>query len=235
MCHCQVIRPSELVINQDQLMREAEYQPARLAGSQIKIERVHSGRGPLLEDTFRAPQEETKAKFRQQLHLCLADPHAFETDIVQGAGQPLALIIHGRQNQHELEIPVFRVVRDPLSATLARHLVLHSVLVSSGEGRVLTRVTDSYLSDDAIDALQEIGFVFTGGFWIKANLPVVETVEELSSRLVSLSTDFPQASQYFQQMADTLRTARSVSNIRTMLQVERSLWPAKLTDIDIEL
>jgi len=228
-----IMRPSDLVIHQDALIREAEYQPARLAGSQVKIKRVHSSQGALLQDTFRAPQKETKAAFRQRLQPCLTAPHIFETDIVQSADQPLALIIHGRQNPRELEIPVFRMVQSSLSPTLARYLILYSVLLSSGEGRVLTKVTDPYLSDGAIDALQEMGFVFTGGFWIKANIPMVETVDALSSRLASLSTDFPQASQYFRQMADTLETAHSVDNTRTMLQVERSLWPAKLTDIDI--
>ncbi len=228
-----IIRPADLVINQDQLMRETEYQPARLAGSRVKIERVHPGQTSFLEDAFRAPQEETKAKLRQKLHLCLADPHTFETDIVKSAGRPLALIVHGRQNQQQLEIPVFRVVRDPLSATLARHLVLHSVLVSSREERVLTKVTDSYLSNDVVDALREMGFVLTCDFWIKANLPVVETVQGAVSRLSSLSIDFPQFRKYFQQIADTLTTAYSVSNVKTMLQIERLLWPAKFTDIDI--
>ena len=228
-----IIRPADLVINQDQLMRETEYQPVRLAGSQIKVERVHSGQNVVLENTFRAPQGETKAEFLGRLRLCLADPHTFETRIVQSAARPLALVIWGRQNQRELEIPVLRIVRDPLSATLIRHLILRSVLISSNEERILTKVTDSYLSDDAVAALQEIGFVFTGDFWIKANLPIVETVEGLASRLSSLSIDSPQASQYFQQMADTLRTACSAGDVRTMLQIERSLWPAKLTDIDI--
>ena len=228
-----IMRPSDLIIHQDALIRETEYQPARLAGSQVKIERIHSSQSALLQDTFRAPQEETKAAFRQRLQPCLAAPHTFETDVVRSADQPLALIIHGRQNPRELEIPVFRTVQSSLSPTLARHLVLRSILLSSCEGRVLTKVTDSYLSDDAIDALQEMGFVFTGEFWIKAGLSIVEPVHELSSRLASLSTDFPQASQYFQQMADTLKTIHSVGNIQTMLRVERSLWPAKLTDIDI--
>jgi len=229
-----IIHPSDLVINQDQLMREAEYQPARLAGSQVKVERVHSGQSALLEDAFRAPQGETRAEFRRKLHLYLADPRTFETNAVKSAEQPmLALIVHGRQKERELEIPIFRVVRDPLSATLVRHLVLNSILVSSDEERVLTKVTDAYLSDDAIDALQEMGFVFTGNFWVKANLPIVETAEGLIPRLSSLSMDFPSVSQYFQQMIDALKTAYSADNVQTMLQVERSLWPAKLTDIDI--
>jgi len=228
-----IIHPSDLVTNQDQIIRETEYYPARLAGSQIKIERVHSGQISFLVETFCASQGETQAEFRQQLHRCLADPYAHEADVVRSAGNPLAFIIHRLQNQRELEIPVFRVVRGTLSATLARHLVLRSVLVSCREDRVLTKITDPYLSDDVIDALQEIGFFFADGYWMKANLLVIETAQELVSRLASLSTDFPQASQYFDQMADTLRSAQLSGVPQSMLQIERYLWPAKLTDLDI--
>jgi GNAT superfamily N-acetyltransferase/predicted nucleic acid-binding protein len=228
-----IIRPSDLIIHQDALMRETEYQPARLAGSRIKIERVHSEQSSFLEGIFRAPQGETKAEFRQRLQPCLVDPHTFEAAIVQSTEQPLALVVYGRQNQRGLEIPVFRVVRGPLSATLARYLVLRTVLISSGEERVLTKVTDTCLPDDVIDALQENGFVFIDNVWMKANLPVVETVEELASRLVSLLNHFPQTNQYFQEMANTLKAAHSANNIQLLLKVERSLWPAKITDIDI--
>ena len=67
-----------------------------------------------------AKLEETKAELRKKLHLFLADPHTFETDIVQSAGRPLALIVHGRQNQQQLEIPIFRVVRDTFPRLLIR-------------------------------------------------------------------------------------------------------------------
>jgi hypothetical protein len=144
----------------------------------------------------------------------------------------LALIVYGRQNQHELEIPMFRVVHDSLSPTLARHLVLRTVLISSDEGRILTKVTDTQLSNDVADALQENGFVFSDGVWLKANLPVVETTSELSSRLVSLSSHFPKANQYFQKLANVLKLTHPV-NIQTLLKAERSMWPAKMTDIDI--
>jgi GNAT superfamily N-acetyltransferase len=228
-----IIRPSDLVIDQDQLIREAEYQPARLAGCQVKIERVHSSQGGFLQNTFRAPQGETKAEFGQKLYPLLADPRTSETYVIKSAGNPLALIIHSRQNRRELGIPVFRITCGPLSATLARHLVLHSVLNSSREERVLTKVSDPYLSDEAIDALQEIGFVLVDENWIMANLPVVETAGKVGSRLATLSSDFPDAEQYFWRIAKTLEMAQLNGDTQTMLQIERSLWPAKMTDINI--
>ncbi len=38
----QILRPSDLILMQDELMRGDDYAPSRLAGSQIRIEKVHS-------------------------------------------------------------------------------------------------------------------------------------------------------------------------------------------------
>jgi GNAT superfamily N-acetyltransferase/predicted nucleic acid-binding protein len=228
-----VIRPADLVINQDQLMRETEYYPARLAGSQVKTERIRSGEASSLESVFRAPQEETKAKFQQRLNACLSDPRAYEAHVVRSTDKPLALIVHSRQTQQELEIPLFRLVQGSLAATLARHLVVQSVLTSSKEGRVLTRITDPYLSDVITDALQQIGFVLVGEAWTKANPSSVETSGELATRLASFAVMFPPYRQYFEQMTSALTAAHSRSDILTLLQVERSLWPTKVIDLDI--
>lgn len=228
-----IIRPSDLIIYQDALMRESEYQPARLAGSMLKIERVHSERSFFLEEIFLAPKSESKAEFRRRIQVCLADPRTFEVRIVKSAEQPLALIVYGRQNQRELEIPMLRIVQNSLSATLARYLVLQTILFSSGEERILATVSDTHLSNDIIDALQESGFVFVGNVWMKASLTGVESVEELASRLLSLCNHLPQANQYFREMADILQMAYTANNAQALLKAERSLWPAKILDIDI--
>jgi hypothetical protein len=228
-----VICPADLIIYQDQLMRETEYCPARLAGSQVGIVRIRSDERASLEDLFLAPQEETKAKFRRRLNIYLSDPHTYETDIVQSAEQPLALIVRGRQAERELEVPIFRLARGSLSPTLARYLALQSVLTSSRERRVLTRVTDPHLSDIVVDALQDTGFALVDEIWTKANLSTIGTSDELVPRLISLSSDITSSKQYFHQIIGALTVACAGGDTSTMLQVERSLWPAKLTDIDI--
>ncbi|EDN65899.1 GCN5-related N-acetyltransferase [Beggiatoa sp. PS] len=162
----------------------------------------------------------------------LTEPHTFEIKTVQSANQLLALFVYGRKNHQALDIPIIRLVPNTLSATLARYLVLSIILDSSHEKRVLTKITDFNLSNEVMDALQENGFVFTEPHWIKANLPVVETEIELASRLLSLSNELPQANQYFQKIANSLESAPD-NHTHLLLDVERSLWPAKITNIDI--
>ena len=227
-----IISPSYLIIHQDELMRETEYQPVQLAG-RIEIKRVHSGQISLLENTFYALQKhENKTEFKHKLQPCLAEPHIFETNIVQNrAGQPLALMVYKRNKPRELEIPIFRLVPNILSATLARYLILNMILNSSNEKRILTQITDYCLSDEVVDALQENGFMSIDNYWIKANLLVADTTKEFISMLIGLNTDWPHANQYFQHLVDMLNTIHN--NLQRTLDVEQFLWPAKLTDIDM--
>jgi GNAT superfamily N-acetyltransferase len=226
-----IISPYHLIIHQNELMRETEYQPVKLAGK-INIERVHSEKIVLLENQFQALQWKTKAQFKQQLQPYLAEPHIFETSIIQSAGQLLALIVYGRKNQHELEIPVFRFMRNSLSATLARRLVLNTILDSSAEGRVLTKITDLNLSDEVIDALREHGFVLINNHWIKASLQIVGTAKKLAAELTAIGNNLPQITQYATQITEAIEMALSKNN-RGLLDIERSLWPTKITDVDI--
>jgi predicted GNAT family acetyltransferase/predicted nucleic acid-binding protein len=225
-----IISPSNLIIHQNELLRETEYQPIQLAG-QIEIKRVDLRQISSLEDTFYASQkQESKATFKEKLQSCLAEQELFETQIVQNStGQTLALLVYKRQKQHELEMPLFRLVQNTLSATLSRYLIFNTILQSTHEKRILTQVTDSCLSDEVVDALQENAFISKNNFWVKANLPFVGTTKELVPRLIELSDDLPYANQYFKLFTDILKA----DHIPRRLEVERSLWPAKITDLDI--
>jgi hypothetical protein len=226
-----IISPSYLITYQDELMREIEYQPVKLAGK-INIKRVDSEQIVLLENRFDALQWKTKAQFKQHLQPYLAEPRIFETVIIQSAGQLLALIVYGRKNQHELEIPVFRFTQNSLSATLARYLLLNTILDSSAEKRVLTKVTDLNLSDEVIDALREQGFVLIKNHWIKASLQIVGTAKQLAAELTTIGNNLPQISQYATQMTEAIEIALSNNN-RGLLDIEKSLWPTKIIDVDI--
>ena len=72
-----IISPSYLITYQDELMREIEYKPVKLAGK-INIKRVDSEQIVLLENRFDALQWKTKAQFKQHLQPYLAEPRIFE-------------------------------------------------------------------------------------------------------------------------------------------------------------
>ena len=228
-----IIRPSDLIIRQDAIIREAEYQPARLAGSPIRAERVNSESSSFLVDTFCARGHESKSQFRNRLQPCLVDPHTYEATLVRNGSDALGLVVYDRRSSHELEVPILRIVQGPHSATLAQHLATRTILTSFAEQRVLTKITDTHLNSHLTDALQENGFISSEGIWTKVGPHFIGTAKELLSNLVSFRNRFPQSAQCLENLSDTLSAAMLDGDTQMLVEAERSLWPAKITHIDM--
>ena len=228
-----IMQPADFIVNQDEFVREAEYQPVRLAGSRIRSQRIHGGQRDCLEEIFYIGEQEKKSEFGRKLSQYLADPRTFQANSIQEANTQLALIVYGRQKEQELDIPLLRIVKSSLSATLARYLVFSAVVISALEKRKVTKVTDCCLSDEIIDALQENGFFLVDGIWIKVNLPCILSAKDLSATLLSFNSQFSGIEQYVHELLTVLNTTSIEKNTQTLLRLEKALWPVKITDLDI--
>ena len=110
-----IIRPSDLIIQQDEVLHEDEYSPKKLSGSLIHIERVHSNQSSELVNAFLANQDETKKNFNHRLQLYLSNPARFEVSIIKDFEEAFGLIVYERQNDEELSIPILRLKRKSIS------------------------------------------------------------------------------------------------------------------------
>ncbi|HYW22087.1 MAG TPA: hypothetical protein VE956_22800 [Nodularia sp. (in: cyanobacteria)] len=203
----------------------------------MKQTRIYIGQKAILNDFFQPSQQrENNDKFQQRMLRFLAEPDKFECSIVmEGEKKLLALIVYDRHKKHELEIPMLRVGDNPLSATLTRHLIIQSISLSARENRQFTRITDPYLQETVTTAIHEDTFVRVDGGYLRANLAVAETASQLSMRLTNLATNFGQDYNFCQKFAEILSSDGSISDTQTMAQIERRLWPAKVTDADISI
>jgi predicted nucleic acid-binding protein/GNAT superfamily N-acetyltransferase len=229
----QIWRPSLLILNQDNLNREVEYQPARLTGSHFILERLQVSKAAQVEDLFYCREIETKAEFRNRLHSCLSEPQVFDTRLISKDKEPFGLIVTDRRVSKELKIPLFRVSTKKLSATLARHLLHNTIITASKELRALTVIEEPYISPIIMDALPELGFVACEDLWIKVNLSLVDTAENISFALNFLYNDFPKFSSHFKNLASSLNIAFRSGNKNELLLIEKALWPAKITDLNL--
>jgi predicted nucleic acid-binding protein len=229
-----IVSPGELIVRIDELIKGSEYQPSRLDGSTVERAPINSGEFLEFMDKFQNPsQGETKMEYRQQLYRFLSFPHNYEILIIRDAARnALALIVLNRQKEHLLEIPVFRVTPNILSKTVARRLILHSVLISVKENRYLTKITDQYVNYDAQTFLEESTFSRVGTNWIKFNLPAVEPVAGLTARLNSLHSIFPNEKEYLRKLADTLGAAFTSQDYQALFEIERLLQPVKISELD---
>jgi len=231
-----VLRPADLILEQDSLIREAEYQPVRLAGASMAIERARPMEQLLLNESFRAPQRETKQQFAALLNSLLADPHDVEVKVVKDADRPRALLAFKRSKETELEVPIMRIDRglsSGLASTLMRYLIQELVLTSAKEDRAVTRITDQYLTADSVDALRENGFSRSNGTWFKINLSGVMSAQELLVKLVGLDSKVPSVRQHIHHAATIIETAVASGNPNMLLSIEKALWPVKITGTNI--
>ena len=229
-----IVRPSELIVRIDELVREAEYQPTRVAGSLIRIGRVPSQQESDIVETF--AQSENRSDFQQRLRAFLVEPQQVEASIVRDPDQHLlALLVYDRRTNHRLEIPIFRVADSYLGKSLTSHLILQTVLVAADERRATIKLSDPHLSESVERALQTGPFVRIGNSWIKFNLRTLETTTSLVIRLKSFEADTVEEREYLRAMIQTTTQSLLAKEARALLEVERALWPMKIVDLDIPI
>lgn len=230
-----ILPPVELITRLDELRRKPEYQPVRLAGTQLKQIRLQRVEEDNLNSYFQSfNQGESKADFQQRLHRFLTEPNKFECSVVlENENQPLALVVYDRHKKHELEISMLRVGDNPLAATVTHHLIFQATLVSAREQRQFTRITDVVLQETVTKILQKDTFIKVENGWLRANIAVAETALNLSQRLENLALKFGQEYAFCHQLANNLKTNGAITDTQTMLDIERFLYPAKIIDADI--
>jgi len=226
-----IVRPCDLILELDELLKEVDYQPARLGGSHVSTSLTQGGQEALLCAAFRVQPAETEDQFLLCLRGLLAEPRINETRQVRDVnGGLLALLAYKRQAPDQLEIPLFRVARSPLSPTIARYLLFWSVGIAVGEERVVTRVTDPHIEDAIVRAMQDVGFVPVHGAWTKVSLAVAGSTLDVAGAIAAAAKRFKQEGGYLGQLGTMLSDAHSTGDTRVQEWIEDALWPAKIVD-----
>ena len=230
-----VIRPENLIVQLNEFTRNPKYQPTRLSGSSLEQVTIKKGEEETITNYFYCPeQNETKAQFQQKLRRFLTNPENFTCfKVVDAENKPLALIVYGKHNDYELEIPIIRVADNPLSATLAQHLIFKSILYSAGEKRQSTIVNDCFLQEPVNQAIQEYHFIQINDNFIRLNLAVAETADKLSKRLKKIASNPEKQYKFLIQLAKSIKQEDFIHNIQDSANIERFLFPAKIIDAEI--
>ncbi|NEP53746.1 MAG: N-acetyltransferase, partial [Moorea sp. SIO3C2] len=95
-----------------------------------------------------------------------------------------------------------------------------------------TRITEPYLNQTILSAIQDDAFFQVKDGYLNANLAVAVTATELSDYLTNLANR-SQDYNFCLKIAETLKTDNLTKAAKTTLDVERILWPAKIIDADI--
>lgn len=226
-----ILRPSELVIRIDQLLNDTAYEPLRLGGTLLEFSRVRNGQEEELVETFLG-KSERHLDFRRNLRAILSRPEKFECYTV-GGDKLLCLMIYERVDNTVLKIPMFRIKKGPLSPTLATHLIDRLIMICRYEGRVLVNINDSYIADDLKIAMLEKGFYRSPEGWKKLCIAFVGSAGQCRQMLKDFGNSYPDAVDYIDNITSYISGALYTNNQSLLFEIERALWPMKITDLGI--
>lgn len=230
-----IIHPIDLILRLDELRRETDYQPIRLAGTSVERKRVQSREQDVLIDLFlNYALGENKVDFRRKLRQALLDLEHCECFTVGRRGEaPIALIAYDRTNIDELIVPIFRFRDTEFTPTILRHCIFDCFSKAANEGKKFTKITETKLEPKTTLALQEDYFLETTEGWLRANLKIVESLENILSHLPHACVTKERNYDCFLRLAENLNNHNSSNNSELAADIEQILYPAKITDAEI--
>lgn len=184
-----IMRPSNLISYIDELIKEEEYRPSRLAGSWATLQLLKSEQDNLVIDSFLCNSlGEPKKNFKSNIYNFLANPDTYKSFIITFKKQPVGLIVYRKKNEYELEIPLFRLANINLAPTFARYLAQRCILDAYNNNKIFVKVTEPYLTEKIKNALADCFFIFsaTNKEWIKVILRDIKPVKKISKVLIDL-------------------------------------------------
>lgn len=212
----EVLNPLDFMLSLDEGRNASDYQPFRLAATQITSRRVTAGdRESIAREFQRFPQRETKSAWLARLTRVLGDRPASDIHALHLAtGERLVVYAVRPASPDRLEITLLRAKGQKTALTAARHVLMSVVTRASDEGCRLVTCTDAG-SPQIDDALREAGFIMRGdGAWVRALIPSILHRPQLLSLIEADPT-----------LADL---SRSLPPEPLAIDYERLLWPLKV-------
>ncbi|NUN65078.1 GNAT family N-acetyltransferase [Pseudanabaena biceps] len=225
-----IVSPTELIVKLDELKKESEYQPEKLAGTQLSKKRVAAEEKQILIESFTI---EGGIDFNTKFSQLLVENSKYECIAVWDSNIPVALVVYCRENEYELTVPILRINYKSLSETLARHIVWRTINLAVSEGKNFTRITENQIDDFIIRVIQDAGFYNVDGNWIKVNSKITKSTIEVSEHLINISLDLTdEYKSICRRFSDNLTSDERI-NPEFMFDLEKLLYPTKIVDLTI--
>jgi GNAT superfamily N-acetyltransferase len=218
-----VMRPSDVILHVDELARAQEYQPAQLEQTHYTFVRVPSRAEADLLPFLRTEQSEKKSEYLAMMRRLLAQGRHVEPMLLRDPhNNPIALFI-ARVDENELIVPLLRINYKRLEDTVIRQLLFYVRKKAVANKISIIRITDPYLGNSTVQAMREDGFIHHDLSWIGFAVPVCGSAVEVNTQL----------SQSAALVGLNLQSLRPGLSAPIAADLERRLWPAKITDSEL--
>lgn len=215
-----VMRPSDVVLQLDELARAQEYRPAQLEDTQYELTAVRSRQEDDVLPFMLDSKGERKSGYQAMIRGLLADGPRWNRLILRDPRrEPVAFLVAGIDDV-QLAVPVLRVRSHQLAETVIRQLLFYLRKQACAAGRNIIQITDPVLSDPVSRAIREEGFVRDQGGWVGFTVQACGTAVAVDARLSGAAS------------AAGLQVSALTGGLSAAIaaDLERTLWPAKIID-----
>ncbi len=222
-CGVRVMRPADVVLHVDELARAQAYRPIELQDTKYRLTPVRSGSEADLLAFLHENEGEKKSEYMARVRLLRAEGRRWNRVLLRSPkGDPIAFYVTGA-NDTELVVPIFRVKTPRLENTVARQLLSIIRDQARNDGYSIVRITDPILPRYTEIAVRDNGFIRHKG--------------SLVGFVISACADSATVNALATQAADRvdlrMPTLRPHLSPVIAAELERTLWPAKITDSDL--
>lgn len=225
------IRPSDLIVQLDELQERSKYNPARVAGA-LTLRRLQKAPADDFVCALQATErKETKARFRERFCKYLAAPKTCQCwGLFWGEEKPAALVVYECSGNAELLVPFMRIARGPEAVAIMRNLLLRVVKWAATENRSRIVISDPYCLDFVEEELRKDGFSREDRHWVKYAMPIAATAKTFVEQLSLIGGlggggSNPDATP---ALSEIIR-----SDARIAHKLERAYWPLKIIDAPV--
>jgi ribosomal protein S18 acetylase RimI-like enzyme/predicted nucleic acid-binding protein len=218
-----VMRPSDVVLQLDELSRAQEYRPAQLEDTQYALTQVRPRPEAELLQFLHDNKGERKSDYLAMIRQLLAEGPRWNRRILRDPhGEAIAFFVTGIDDA-QFSVPVLRVKAQRHEETVTRQMLFHIRKQACALGKSIMRITDPVLADSMVRAVREDGFVYHKAGWVGfaiqacGNAPAVDDQLTRAAALAGLQVP-------------ALRPGLSAP---IAADLERTLWPAKITDSEL--
>lgn len=221
----QIFSPQEFIIEVDQLLNKEEYSPDRIAGVTFHtISKVSTNELDTCIDKFLVKDSsEKKTSFKSIVYAEASKTDVSKINVIKSSNVPVAFFAYSYANS-ELNIPFIGLSETEYKQTLFMQIISDLINISVVKNANIMCLKEVYLSDSQILILSKLGFEHTDNIWRKY---VYNKIID-SSNLVDLQN------LYDGKIRNViLDIANNVKTEQVLLDIERKLFPLKISDLDI--
>lgn len=194
----EVVSPADLIIQLHELSERQSYAPDRIAGFNLRWERLTSN------DLANFPFEsllngERKGKFKEKLESLIVQPNRYECELLRSGDDIIALRVLTIGSDQRLISPLARLAMSADSSLFGRFLIADTVSKAVEKKLDMVKFEVSALTPSLIPNLLEMGFVQYNSDFVRFCLSQYLSREEA---LCIISELCPEARSGYSDMSD---------------------------------